>query len=125
MTHQIKLVPSNHTFEADENESLLDAALRSGLNISYSCTTGGCGECKAQVESYPNAEYKAFFSRQLAERAFKGSYQEYINFRELEPLRSRSLYGRVATGKIKSGWPLTRMVSPRNPFICSILLPDK
>jgi CDP-4-dehydro-6-deoxyglucose reductase len=51
MTHQIKLIPSNHAFEADENESLLDAALRSGLNISYSCTTGGCGECKAHVLS--------------------------------------------------------------------------
>ena len=39
-----------------------------------------------QVENYPNAEYKSFFSRQLAERAFGGSYEEYINFRELEPL---------------------------------------
>jgi len=51
MTHQIKIIPSNHSFEADESESLLDAALRAGLNISYSCATGGCGECKARVLS--------------------------------------------------------------------------
>ena len=51
MTHQIKIIPSNHVFEADESESLLDAALRAGLNISYRCTTGGCGECKARVLS--------------------------------------------------------------------------
>ena len=50
-THQVNIVPSNHSFEADESESLLDAALRSGLNISYRCTTGGCGECKARVVS--------------------------------------------------------------------------
>lgn len=49
MTHQIKIIPSNHLFEADENESLLEAALRAGLNINYSCATGGCGECKARV----------------------------------------------------------------------------
>ena len=51
MTHQIKIIPSNHIFEADESESLLDAALRAGLNISYRCTTGACGECKARVVS--------------------------------------------------------------------------
>ena len=50
-THQVNIVPSNHSFEADECESLLEAALRSGLNISYRCTTGGCGECKARVVS--------------------------------------------------------------------------
>lgn len=51
MTRQIKILPSNHYFEADDSESLLEAALRAGLNISYSCATGGCGECKARVVS--------------------------------------------------------------------------
>jgi CDP-4-dehydro-6-deoxyglucose reductase len=51
MTHQIKLLPSQHTFEVDESEPLLDAALRAGLSISYRCTTGACGECKARVVS--------------------------------------------------------------------------
>jgi len=28
---------------------VLDAALRSGINLSYHCTTGSCGECKAKL----------------------------------------------------------------------------
>jgi len=51
MTHQIKVIPSNRQFEVDEKESLLEAALRAGLNISYSCASGGCGQCKARVIS--------------------------------------------------------------------------
>ncbi|WP_455204182.1 2Fe-2S iron-sulfur cluster-binding protein [Kaarinaea lacus] len=51
MSHQITLLPSNHQFEAAEHESLLEAALRSGINISYSCSSGGCGQCKARVVS--------------------------------------------------------------------------
>ena len=62
-THQIKITPSDHFFEADESESLLEAALRAGLNMSYRCTTGGCGECKARVvsgdyEFNPSNDYK-------------------------------------------------------------------
>lgn len=49
-------------------------------------------ECKKQVENYPNAEYKSFFNRQLAEKAIKGSYPEYINFQELEPLTEDELH---------------------------------
>lgn len=34
-------------------------------------------ECAAQVKGYPDAEYKAFGSRQAAEEAFRGQYQDY------------------------------------------------
>jgi len=49
MSYQIKLLPSGHHFEAEANESVLEAALRSGLNLSYHCNSGSCGECKARV----------------------------------------------------------------------------
>jgi CDP-4-dehydro-6-deoxyglucose reductase len=51
MTHRIKVSPSNRQFEVDEKESLLEAALRAGLNISYSCASGNCGQCKARIVS--------------------------------------------------------------------------
>lgn len=51
MRHQISVIPSNRRFEVDEKESLLEAALRAGLNISYSCASGNCGQCKARVLS--------------------------------------------------------------------------
>ena len=34
-------------------------------------------ECSAQVTGYPDAEYKAFPSREAAEEAFRGRYEEY------------------------------------------------
>lgn len=51
MTHRIKVIPSNRQFEVDEKETLLEAALRAGLNISYSCASGNCGQCKARIVS--------------------------------------------------------------------------
>jgi len=49
MSYLVTLTPSGHTFNCEENESVLDAALRSGINLSYHCTTGSCGECKAKL----------------------------------------------------------------------------
>ena len=39
------------TFESREGESLLDAALRAGITLPYSCRTGRCGSCKGGVRS--------------------------------------------------------------------------
>ncbi len=47
--HRIQLQPSGHTFHAVEQENLLDAALRSGLNVSYGCSRGSCGDCRARL----------------------------------------------------------------------------
>jgi len=49
MAYEVKLQPSGHSFVCEPNESVLEAALRSGISLSYHCATGSCGECKAQV----------------------------------------------------------------------------
>lgn len=51
MSHRIRLLPSGHTFTAEANESLLEAGLRSGINLPYSCAGGTCGECRARIVS--------------------------------------------------------------------------
>ncbi len=38
---------------------------------------GSWEDCSAQVTGYPDAEYKAFPSREAAEQAFRGQYEEY------------------------------------------------
>ena len=38
-------------FEAQDGESILDAALRSGISLPYSCRTGRCSTCKCRVAS--------------------------------------------------------------------------
>ena len=42
-------------FESEPKESVLDAAMRAGVTMSYSCRTGRCSSCKAKVESGASA----------------------------------------------------------------------
>lgn len=49
MSANVKMIPSGHEFLVDGNESILEAAVRSGLRLNYGCTNGNCGECKARL----------------------------------------------------------------------------
>jgi CDP-4-dehydro-6-deoxyglucose reductase len=51
MSASVKIIPSGHEFLVDGSESILEAAVRSGLRMSYGCTSGNCGECKARLVS--------------------------------------------------------------------------
>ncbi len=51
MTAKIHLLPSDHEFPAEPQETLLEAALRAGLAPSYRCSNGSCGQCRARVVS--------------------------------------------------------------------------
>ncbi|HEC13712.1 MAG TPA: 2Fe-2S iron-sulfur cluster binding domain-containing protein [Acidiferrobacteraceae bacterium] len=46
-TKRARLLPGNKEFDVHEHESVLDAALRAGLTLGYSCSNGSCGECRA------------------------------------------------------------------------------
>lgn len=47
----VRLQPSGHEFFVEGNESILAAALRTGLALPYGCTDGSCGRCRARVVS--------------------------------------------------------------------------
>jgi CDP-4-dehydro-6-deoxyglucose reductase len=51
MTVKVRLLPSGHEFPVEPGENLLEAALRAGLSIRYSCNSGSCGECRARLVS--------------------------------------------------------------------------
>lgn len=51
MGFQISVQPSRHVFQADEGETILDAALRQGLLLPYGCRDGACGSCRGKVLS--------------------------------------------------------------------------
>lgn len=44
-------ITSGKSFIATAGETLLDAALRANITLSYSCRTGRCGTCKGQVRA--------------------------------------------------------------------------
>jgi CDP-4-dehydro-6-deoxyglucose reductase, E3 len=51
MAANVKLIPSGHDYFVEGNESILDASVRAGLNLSYGCASGNCGACKARLVS--------------------------------------------------------------------------
>ena len=58
MTYEITIRPSGLTFQANDNESILDAALRHGFALPHGCRNGACGSCKGKVLS-GQVEYPA------------------------------------------------------------------
>ena len=45
MSFQITIRPSGHVFEAGDDETVLEAALRQGFALPYGCRNGACGSC--------------------------------------------------------------------------------
>src|SRR5262247_3935649 len=48
---RITLLPSQQVIFVEEGETILDAALRTGLNLPHSCKGGHCSSCRARVRS--------------------------------------------------------------------------
>ncbi|MHB8495604.1 MAG: 2Fe-2S iron-sulfur cluster-binding protein [Casimicrobiaceae bacterium] len=46
-----RIQPSGREFIVERNDTLLEAALRAGLSLSYGCSNGNCGQCKARLLS--------------------------------------------------------------------------
>lgn len=51
MSFKISVPASGHEFTAEENETILDAALRQGVGLPYGCRNGACGKCSGEVLS--------------------------------------------------------------------------
>jgi CDP-4-dehydro-6-deoxyglucose reductase len=49
MTFQAVIQPSGHNFPIEAHETILEAALKHGYTLPYSCRDGVCGTCKGKV----------------------------------------------------------------------------
>jgi len=49
MRHRVQIKPSEHQFYVESDETVLDAALRQGVNLRYGCRNGACGACKGKL----------------------------------------------------------------------------
>ena len=49
MTFQTTIQPNGYHFPIEEQETILEAALRHGYTLPYSCREGACGVCKGKV----------------------------------------------------------------------------
>ena len=49
MSHRIAIAGSEIAFDCAEDQSVLDAALRAGIEMPYSCRKGVCGNCAGGI----------------------------------------------------------------------------
>ena len=49
MQYQVELKKSGRTFVVEEDETVLEAAIRQGVQLPYGCKNGACGSCKGKV----------------------------------------------------------------------------
>jgi CDP-4-dehydro-6-deoxyglucose reductase len=49
VSYQVTLKASGKQFTVNHDETLLDAALRQGINLPYGCKNGACGSCKGKI----------------------------------------------------------------------------
>jgi len=49
MAFTVTVNPSGRKFDVEDNEFVLEAALRQGVELPYGCKNGACGSCKAKV----------------------------------------------------------------------------
>ena len=51
MSYRILVPSSGHEFTIEENETVLEAALRQGIGLPYGCRNGACGKCAGDLIS--------------------------------------------------------------------------
>ena len=51
MPFQVTIQPSGHQFNVEDDETILEAALREGYALPYGCRNGACGACKGKLLS--------------------------------------------------------------------------
>lgn len=49
MTFKTTIQPSGHSFPIETHETVLEAALKHGYTLPYSCRDGVCGTCKGKI----------------------------------------------------------------------------
>lgn len=71
MSYTVTIQPSGHQISVNAGETVIDAALRQGIMIPYSCRGGTCGSCMGEVLSgeitYPDGLPPAITEAEAAE----------------------------------------------------------
>jgi len=64
--HTVTVQPAGHTFQVEEGEAVLIAALRQGIVLPYGCKNGACGSCKGKVLS-GSVDYGSYQKKALTD----------------------------------------------------------
>jgi CDP-4-dehydro-6-deoxyglucose reductase len=64
--HKVTVQPSGQSFDVEEGEAVLTAALRQGVMLPYGCKNGACGSCKGKIVA-GSVDYGHYHARVLTE----------------------------------------------------------
>jgi len=108
MPYTITLLPFEKQFICEDNETILQAAMRQGINLRYGCKHGGCGMCKALVVEgdVDNEEASSYalldFERQQGFSLLCCAYPESDVAIELWDYDEEELFSGVAVQKFEA-----------------------
>lgn len=92
---RVTLLPFGHVLSVEQGETILDAAIRAGLNLPHSCKGGHCSSCRARILSgsvhYPLGRPLGLLEEEAREsfvllcQAHAASAEIVIEAREIKP----------------------------------------
>jgi CDP-4-dehydro-6-deoxyglucose reductase len=92
---RVTLLPSQQVLSVEQGETILDAALRAGLNLPHSCKGGHCSSCRARIRegqiTYPRGRPLGLLEEEerdgyaLLCQAHAASTELTIEVREIRP----------------------------------------
>ena len=85
MSFKISVPASGHEFLAEENETILEAALRQGIGLPYGCRNGACGKCSGDVIS-GETEYDVETLRGFAKKEYEAGKTLFCQARAVSDL---------------------------------------
>jgi len=85
MSFTIRVPASGHEFDIEDNETILEAALRQGIGLPYGCRNGACGKCAGEViKGETECDSKAL--RSMARKAFEDGKTLFCQAKALSDL---------------------------------------
>lgn len=73
MTYRLRIEPSGHEMDIEANETILEAALRHGYALPYSCRSGTCATCKGKIVS-GSVDYGEVDDKMLPDTEMEAGY---------------------------------------------------
>ncbi|MEO1766631.1 CDP-6-deoxy-delta-3,4-glucoseen reductase [Thiobacter aerophilum] len=85
MPFYITIQPSGHRYEAEDQETVLESALRHGFTLPYGCRNGACGSCKGKILS-GQVDYGDYQSTALTDEEKAAGFALFCRARPLSDL---------------------------------------
>ncbi len=108
MTHRISLENEDLAFDCEDDQIILDCALKQGITLPYGCKNGLCGSCKAELISgdidYPDGKPDGISDEEIAHHQVllcKASAQSDITLKVQLPTPAQDIEVKTLPVRVK------------------------